>query len=80
MPPPPLPVNGVRPKMEERRVPQCLVGKGIIPWIDKIPAQIQIQIHTSLMWTLPLYKLSLDLFTEVQRVNCKSCPGPLDRV
>ncbi|XP_030248683.1 KH homology domain-containing protein 4 isoform X1 [Sparus aurata] len=25
MPPPPLPVNGVRPKMEERRVPQCLV-------------------------------------------------------
>lgn len=40
MPPPQLPVNGVRPKMEERRAPKGLVGKGIVQWIDKIPAQI----------------------------------------
>lgn len=35
MPPPPMPVNGVRPKMEERRAPQGPVGKGIILWTDK---------------------------------------------
>lgn len=40
MPPPQLPVNGLRPKMDERRAPQGLVGKGIVQWIDKIPAQI----------------------------------------
>lgn len=32
MPPPPLPVNGVRPKPEERRAPQGPVGKGILSY------------------------------------------------
>lgn len=31
MPPPPLSVNGVRPKMEERRAPHGPVGKGTVP-------------------------------------------------
>lgn len=35
MPPPPLTVNGVRPKVEERKAPQGHVGKGVILWIDK---------------------------------------------
>lgn len=39
MPPPLLPVNGVRPKMEERRAPQGPMGKDIVLWIAKIPAQ-----------------------------------------
>lgn len=32
MPPPPLPVNGARPKTEERRAPQGPVGKGILSY------------------------------------------------
>ncbi|KAG7475928.1 KH-likey domain-containing 4 isoform X1 [Solea senegalensis] len=32
MPPPHMPVNGVRPKMEDRRPPQGPMGKGIILW------------------------------------------------
>lgn len=35
MPPPPMPVNGVRLKMEEKRAPQGPVGKGINLWTDK---------------------------------------------
>lgn len=34
MPPPLLPVNGVRPKMEERRAMHGFVGKGINLWTD----------------------------------------------
>lgn len=35
MPPPPLAVNGARPKVEERKAPQGPAGKGVILWIDK---------------------------------------------
>lgn len=37
--PPPLsaPVNGVRPRIEERRATQGPVGKGILLWADKYP-------------------------------------------
>lgn len=37
MPPPPLPVNVVRPRMEERRAPLGPVGKGTVIWFGKIP-------------------------------------------
>lgn len=39
MPPPLLPVNGARPRMEERGTAQGPVGKGLVLWIDKLPAQ-----------------------------------------
>lgn len=39
MPPPSLPVNGARPRTEERGTAQGPVGKGLVLWIDKLSAR-----------------------------------------
>lgn len=42
MPPPLLPVNGGRPRFEERGTAQGPVGKGLVLRIDKVSAQFTV--------------------------------------
>lgn len=57
-PPPSVPVNDVRPRMEERRAPQGPVGKGVLLWADKsLPRS---SVHD---WAAALIRIYLSLFS-----------------
>lgn len=80
MPPPTLPVNGVRPKMEERRAPPGPVGKELSCGLKNPCPNLNPQSQPVDCAAFNKPRSALYLHVELQQAEHKSSPDPLDPV